>query len=95
MKVYFKEGEGLTKEESTGVSTELKDILVQYVGNKVCTNGDTVTVEDIVEVVANEFPEFLMVVAEENWIRGYTQALQDKKSVYDASKVNNEKGDKE
>ena len=31
----------------------------------------------IVEVVAKEFPEFLMVVAEENWIRGYKQAFDD------------------
>jgi hypothetical protein len=27
--------------------------------------------------MAEEFPEFLMVVAEENWIRGYHQALED------------------
>ena len=27
--------------------------------------------------MAEEFPEFLMVVAEENWIRGYQQALTD------------------
>ena len=31
----------------------------------------------IVEVVAKEFPEFLMAVAEENWVRGYHQALED------------------
>ena len=27
--------------------------------------------------MAEEFPEFLMLVAEENWIRGYEQALDD------------------
>jgi hypothetical protein len=27
--------------------------------------------------MANEFPEFLMAVAEENWIRGYQQAFDD------------------
>ena len=31
----------------------------------------------IVEVMAEEFPEFLMLVAEENWIRGYEQGLAD------------------
>jgi len=31
----------------------------------------------IVETMADEFPEFLMVIAEENWIRGYHQALED------------------
>ena len=37
----------------------------------------SVTVEMIVEAMAQEFPEFLMAIAEENWIRGYHQALTD------------------
>jgi len=39
-------------------------------------NGE-ITVEMIIEVMADEFPEFLMAIAEENWIRGYHQALTD------------------
>jgi hypothetical protein len=39
-------------------------------------NGD-VTVEIIVETMANEFPEFVMALAEENFIRGYRQAFAD------------------
>ncbi len=31
----------------------------------------------IVDTVAQQFPEFLMAVAEENWVRGYHQALDD------------------
>ena len=31
----------------------------------------------ITEVFAKEFPEFLLAVAEENWVRGYHQALED------------------
>jgi len=27
--------------------------------------------------MAEEFPEFLMVLAEENWVRGYHQAIND------------------
>ena len=27
--------------------------------------------------MAEEFPDFLLLVAEENWIRGYEQALND------------------
>ena len=27
--------------------------------------------------MAQEFPEFLMAIAEENWVRGYHQALED------------------
>ena len=57
--------------------TELKDILLTYVGERTEPENEEVTVEMIVEVMAQEFPEFLMVVAEENWIRGYEQALTD------------------
>ncbi len=38
---------------------------------------DEVTIELITEVFTEEFPEFLLVMAEENWINGYTQALSD------------------
>ena len=31
----------------------------------------------IVEVMAKEFPEFLLALAEENWVRGYHQAITD------------------
>ena len=60
----------------TEKETPLKDFIVEYVGNKLSSNED-VTVEMIVEVLAEEFPEFLMLVAEENWIRGYEQGLAD------------------
>jgi phosphosulfolactate phosphohydrolase-like enzyme len=56
---------------------ELKTWLVNYVGTKQKAKDDTVTVEMIVETLATEFPEFLMVIAEENYIRGYEQALAD------------------
>ena len=58
--------------------SELKEWLVEYVGNKFA-NPDSalVNVEMITEVFAKEFPEFLLAVAEENWVRGYNQALED------------------
>ena len=31
----------------------------------------------IVDQLANEFPEFVLAVAEENFVRGYQQALTD------------------
>ena len=31
----------------------------------------------IIDVVAKEFPEFILALAEENWIRGYHQAMMD------------------
>ena len=40
------------------------------------TDGN-VTVEMIVETLAEDFPEFTMAVAGENFLRGYHQALCD------------------
>ena len=57
--------------------TDLKKWLVEYVGDKQQPEDNNVTVEMIVEVVAKEFPDFLMAVAEENWVRGYHQGLTD------------------
>ena len=59
--------------------SKLKEWLVDYVGNKKNPEDENVTVEMIVGVVADEFPEFLFVVAEENFLRGYEQALDDVK----------------
>lgn len=57
--------------------SDLKLWLVDYVGSKTNPENGNVTVEHIVDVMAKEFPEFLMAIAEENWIRGYHQALTD------------------
>ena len=71
---------GVTKD------TPLKEWLVNYVGTQFQSRigednewDGSVTVEMIVEVVSGEFPEFMMAIAEENWIRGYHQALVDVK----------------
>ena len=56
---------------------ELKTMLVNYVGEKQTPDSDQVTVEMIVDQLATEFPEFVLAVAEENFIRGYQQALTD------------------
>jgi hypothetical protein len=55
----------------------LKSWLVNYVGDQQKPEDGDVTVEMIVNTIAKEFPEFLLVVAEENWIRGYHQAMID------------------
>ncbi len=71
--------------------SKMKEWLVDYVGyhyqaelaRAVVQKGESiewdgaVTVEMIVELMAKEFPEFLMAVAEENFIRGYRQAFVD------------------
>ena len=58
-------------------NNDFKNMLVEYVGEKLDPEDQNVTVEMIVEVTATEFPEFLMAVAEENYFRGYQQALND------------------
>ena len=63
--------------ETVNVDTAMKSWLVNYVGEQHSPEGDAVTVEMIVETMAKEFPEFLMAIAEENWVRGYHQALDD------------------
>ena len=68
--------------------TDLKNMLVEYVGEKINPEDQNVTVEMIVEVLAAEFPEFVLAVAEENWIRGYQQALEDVDIGRDLAKKN-------
>ena len=70
-------GETPTLTEEVKLDNELKTWLVNYVGNNSEPKDGQVTVENIVEVMAKDFPEFLMAVAEENWVRGYHQALTD------------------
>jgi len=84
--------ETITEKEATRNSSlgrvvepdsNLKNMIVEYVGINseefILYGGENneVTVQMIVELFAKEFPEFLMAVAEENWIRGYRQALED------------------
>jgi len=79
-------------QEEVKPDSELKKWLVGYVGDKTKPEKNEVTVEDIVETMAKEFPEFLLVVAEENWIRGYHQALSDMEEgqkIYEAENQKN------
>ena len=82
-----------TLKETVETDTEMKDWLVNYVGERHDPESGGVTVEMIVETMATEFPEFLMAVAEENWIRGYHQALNDvdagQKMAKDEASMNN------
>ena len=70
-------GENPILNEQVEPESELKSWLVNYVGDKLQPEDDEVNVDMIIKVMADEFPEFLMAVAEENWIRGYQQALDD------------------
>ena len=56
---------------------ELKEYLVNYVGEKLNPENGEVTVEMIIQVIASEFPEVLIGVIEENYLLGYEQGLKD------------------
>ena len=59
------------------VETELKEMIVNYIGQRLSPEDGNVTVQMAVDVFAVEFPEFLLAIAEENFLRGYEQALVD------------------
>jgi len=65
------------QKEVIPTESELKEIIVNYVGEKTNPENDEVTVESVISIFAEQFPEFLLAVAEENWVNGYTQALTD------------------
>jgi hypothetical protein len=63
--------------ETVQVDNKLKDFIVNFTGQQLNPENGEVTVEMVVEVLASHFPEMLFAVAEENFIRGYEQALND------------------
>jgi len=66
---------------AVGKDTELKNMLVEYVGTKF--DKEEVTVNMIAETMAHEFPEFVYAFAEENFLRGYQLGLDDAYKTFD------------
>ena len=83
----------MSTNEMTGVvivkENALKEMLVEYVGNKFAKPEDEgefeVTVQMVVDTLAHEFPEFVMIMAEENWVRGYQQGIDDATKLHTAT----------
>jgi hypothetical protein len=55
----------------------LKDLVVDYVGTKLNPENEEVTLEMVIGVLADEFPEVVLAIAEENFLRGYSVGLDD------------------
>jgi|TARA_R110000824_G_scaffold254259_4_gene443283 hypothetical protein len=70
------ENENPALEAPVGTTTGLQELVVNYIGERLEAD-EIITVDMAVQVFAAEFPEFLMAVAEENFLRGYEQALID------------------
>tara|TARA_A100001391_G_scaffold184751_1_gene152827 strand:+ start:461 stop:814 length:354 start_codon:yes stop_codon:yes gene_type:complete len=64
-------------ELDTENTSEIKETLIEVVGNIMDPDDGIVTVDMIAEVMIDQFPEFMLAIAEENWVRGYHQALED------------------
>ena len=63
--------------EVVQVDNALKDFIVEYTGEELNPENSEVTVEMVIEVLASHFPEVVFALAEENFIRGYQQAMTD------------------
>lgn len=67
----------LTSDVVITADNELKEMFLTYVGEKFKPENMEVTAEMCVTALAEEFPEFVMLIAEENFLRGYAQSLKD------------------
>jgi predicted esterase YcpF (UPF0227 family) len=63
--------------EVVQVDNALKDFIVEYTGEELNPENKEVTLEMVIEVLASHFPEVVFALAEENFIRGYQQAMTD------------------
>ena len=64
----------------------MKEWLVDYVGSILNPADGNVTTEMIVHAFGVEFPELMLAIAEENWMRGYAQALHDSEKGFELLK---------
>ena len=80
METHFKKSELEENPDLVETVTEESNVkfwVVDYVGNLKRPEDGNVTLQMIVDVFADEFPELLVAVAEENFVRGYEQGLDD------------------
>jgi hypothetical protein len=57
--------------------TPLKHALVDFAGEKFKPQNGEVTVDMIIQALGEDFPELIWALAEENFFRGYEQAISD------------------
>lgn len=89
VKNLFEDDEELKKviEEQVVANSGLKDLVVSYIGEKFKPENSEVTMEMCVDVFTEEFPEFLLLLAQENFLRGYSQALNDMEAAENEQKT--------
>lgn len=80
------------KDKEVTPDNQLKEMFVNYVGERLQPENGEVTVDMIISVLADEFPEFVLVMAEENFINGYKQAMNDVEN-WNRKQVENEENE--
>jgi hypothetical protein len=70
------------------MKTPLKDMIVEYVGLKLQPENEEVTHQMVLECLAEEFPEVMLIIAEENFLAGYKNALEEWEGVEDVLQEN-------
>ncbi len=73
----FDERELLDKQVEVTEDSALKTYIINRVGEKLKPEGGLINVEMVISVLAEEFPDIVLALAEENFIRGYTQGIAD------------------
>ena len=63
------------------IDGELKTKIINYVGKKNNPSNGDVTLEMIIGCLAEEFPEVLLNIAEEYFLRGYEVGINDASSL--------------
>ena len=73
----MKDNELSTLSDKAENDNQLKEYIINYTGEKLNPENESVTLEMIIDVLAEDFPELILCMSEENWVRGYQQALTD------------------
>lgn len=73
----MKDSEMSTLQDKVQNDNELKNYIINYTGRKKDPDDEQVTLEMVIDVLAEDFPELVLCMSEENWVRGYQQALTD------------------
>jgi|TARA_Y100000310_G_scaffold267837_2_gene280087 hypothetical protein len=56
-------------------SSDLKTMIVDYTGYKLKPENHEITVDMVVQVLAEDFPEIVFAIAEENYLKGFEEGL--------------------
>ena len=59
------------------IDGDLKKLIIDYIGEKTQPENGDITLEMVISQIASEFPEILITIAEENYLKGYEQGLND------------------